>query len=159
MCENHENWWQYHGFAWFFKVGGVRILCFLHPCWLSFSTPFFYLLFIRFLVDFRVHLASKVNAFAYIFVFSFFHIFLKLFYPKTVFSGYQKTRTAAWASTLWRAGKTPHSRKNMDSVWEWYTFLHMPFSRAVRKGVRGKVNLTPWGLASRRGVAKRYTWL
>jgi hypothetical protein len=43
---------------------------------------------------------------------------------------------------FWRAGKTPHSRKNMDSVGEWDTFAQMPLSGAVRKGKKGKVNLT-----------------
>ena len=62
---------------------------------------------------------------------------------KNRFSKIPENELGGMGKYLWGLGKTPHSRKNMDSVWEWYTFLHMPFCMAVRKGVRGKVNLTP----------------
>jgi len=57
--------------------------------------------------------------------------------------GGEKGNTAAWARTLWGAGRTPDSQKSRAFVWECCIFLQTLFSRAVRKGARGKVNLTP----------------
>ena len=71
----------------FSRSGASEFHFFFHPCWLSFSTPLFDSLFARFLLDVGVHFASKVDAFAYIFLHSFLHMFKKLCYQKTHFHG------------------------------------------------------------------------
>ena len=102
--------------------------------------------FSHFLFDFSSILGSTSRLKSMrlrIFLYIFFSYFLKAFLSKNRIFRVPENEHGGIRPHLWPPGKTPHSRKNIDSVWEWYTFLHMPFSRAVRKGVRGKVNLTP----------------
>ena len=44
---------------------------------------------------------------------------------------------------FWGLCKTPHFPENLDFVWEWYNFLNMPLTGAVRRRERDEVNLTP----------------
>ena len=126
----------------FARSGASEVFVFCTLVGYHFPHPFF----IQILLDFWSILGStsrlksmRLRIFSYI-VFSYF---LKAFLSKNRIFRIPENEHGGMRPHFWGAGKTPHSRKNIDSVWEWYTFLHMPFSRAVRKGVRGKVNLTP----------------
>ena len=64
------------------------------------------------------------------------HVFLRFYFPKGNPLPPPKQEVGITGGGLWGAGKTPHSRKSMDSVREWDTFAQMPLSGAVRKGKR-----------------------
>ena len=80
------------------------------------------------------------------------HIFI---YQKTDLQGAKKRVGGKGTCTL-RAGETPHSEKSRAFASESCIFLQILFSRAVRKGARGKVNLTPLSLARRHEVFKSF---
>ena len=81
-----------------------------------------------------------------IFFYICFHLFKMLFFIKKLISRVLKKRVGGTRTWLWRARRTPHSHKNRPKTWEGWLFSQMVKSGAVRKGARGKVNLTPWAL-------------
>ena len=78
-----------------------------------------------------------------IFLYIVFSIFLKSFFIKKRIFRVLENEIGGMGRDLWRAGRITHSEKSRAFVWECCIFLQTLFCRAVGKGARGKVNLTP----------------
>ena len=70
--------------------GGLRFRWFLHYCCVSFSRALFDLFVTRFLSDFGIYFASKVDAFVYICLHVFLFVWTIFFIKQTHFQGVTK---------------------------------------------------------------------
>ena len=79
--------------------------------------------------------------FVYMVCYIVFRIFMKTNICRLIEKG-----SAAWGRDSCGADKTLHSQKSKAFIWKCCIFVQMLFSRAVRKGAMGTVNLTPQAL-------------
>ena len=126
----------------FSRSGASEVYDFCILVGYHFPHPFF----MQFLLDFCSMLGStsrlkwmRLRIFFYI----VFFIFLKSFFIKKRIFRVLENEIGGMGRDLWRAGRITHSEKSRAFVWECCIFLQTLFCRAVRKGARGKVNLTP----------------
>ena len=126
----------------FSRSGALEIYDFCILVGYHFPHPFF----MQFLLDFCSSLGSTSRLKwmrLRIFFEIVFSIFLKSFFIKKCIFRLLENKIGGMRRAAWGAGKTLHSEKSRAFVWECCIFLQTLFRMAVRKGARGKVNLTP----------------